>query len=236
MQKYGQYCPAAKALEVVGDRWTLLIIRDLLKGYSHFNELERSLPGISRSLLAARLRHLQHSGLVEKHVRPAGRKTTEYRLTQAGYELLDVINALVVWGAKWAFDEPTPEELDPVLLMWQMRSRVNVEHLPAQRVVVQFDFHGAETATFWLIMAADDVTICLTDPGYEIGLLVTADLSAYYQLWAGRIRYHEAIDEYGIKVEGMPQLVRAFPKLFAWSHSADDVYSARRLQTAERAG
>jgi DNA-binding HxlR family transcriptional regulator len=227
MQKYGQYCPAAKALEVVGDRWTLLIVRDMLKGYSHFNELERNLPGISRSLLASRLRHLQESGLIEKRINPAGRRTTGYFLTQAGYDLLDVINALVIWGAKWAFDEPTPEELDPVLLMWWMRSRVNVDQLPAERVVVQFDFHGAETAQFWLVMTVQDVTVCLTDPGYEIGVLVTADLSAYFQLWAGRIRYHEAISEYGISVEGMPQLVRAFPNLFAWSHSADDVHSAR---------
>jgi DNA-binding HxlR family transcriptional regulator len=234
MSKYGQYCPVAKALEILGDRWTLLIIRDMLAGMSHFNDLERGLPGISRALLADRLRHLQQSGVIVKRTINSRRKSTEYQLTQAGKELMDVIGSLVVWGANWAFGDPTPDELDPVLLMWWMRNRVNTDRLPEHRVVVQFDFTGAETVTFWLVLTTGDVTICLTDPGYEINVLVTADLSAYFQLWAGRIAYNQALRDYGIKVEGLPRFVRAFPNWFAWSQAADEVYNAAMLNTVNQ--
>jgi DNA-binding HxlR family transcriptional regulator len=227
MSKYGQYCPVAKALEILGDRWTLLIIRDMLSGMRHFNDLERGLPGISRALLANRLRQLQQAGIVEKRLNGSGRQTTEYHLTRAGQELADVITSLVVWGANWAFGDPTPEDLDPVLLMWWMRNRVRVDQLPEHRVVVQFDFYGAATVSFWLILTQSDVTICLTDPGYEVNVLVTADLATYFKLWAGRISYREALNDYGVRVEGIPRLVRAFPTWFAWSLAADEVGRAR---------
>src|SRR6185437_12260516 len=126
----GQYCPIAKSLEILGDHWTLLIVRELLLGTRHFNDLERGLPRISRALLASRLRHLQRAGIIEKHIRGSGRTTTEYELTQAGRELFNVINSLKTWGEAWAFGDPTPEELDPVLLMWRLRSQVNRDQLP----------------------------------------------------------------------------------------------------------
>jgi DNA-binding HxlR family transcriptional regulator len=227
MSKYGQYCPVAQALEIIGDRWTLLIIRDMLTGTTHFNDMERSLPGISRALLAKRLRHLQEVGVIEKQVNGSGRKTTEYHLTEAGSELHIVINSLLSWGATWAFGDPSPEQLDPLLLMWWIRNRVNTDCLPEGRVVVQFDFRGAKTVTYWLVLAAEDVTLCLTDPGYEINVLVTADLAMFFKLWLGRISYGEAITDFDIKVEGIPQFVRAFPNWFAWSPAAAVVRAAR---------
>ena len=217
MSKYGQYCPVAKSLEILGDRWTLLILRDLLTGTTHFNDLERGLPGISRALLANRLRHLQRAGLIEKRIIGSLRQSTEYQPTQAGQELLPVLGALRVWGEAWAFGEPTPEELDPVLLMWWMRRRVNIALLPEQRIVVQFNFHGAAKVSFWLILTRADVTICLTDPGYEINVLVTADLAAYYKLWAGRINYLHALRDFNIQIDGTPSMVRAFPDWFGWN-------------------
>lgn len=223
MSKYGQYCPVARSLEILGDRWTLLIVRDMLFGAKHFNELERGLPGISRSLLTTRMQQLQQAGIIKKHLNDAGRNTTEYHLTQAGQELLNIIIALQVWGDAWAFGDPTPEELNPVLLMWQMRSRVKVDQLPEFRVVVQYDFCGAMRATFWLILTTEDVALCLTDPGYEINLLITADLVATFKLWAGRINYQEALDDCLIKVDGIPGLVDAFPKWFGWDGAAPEV-------------
>ena len=217
MPKYGQYCPVAKALDILGDRWTLLIIRDMLTGTRHFNGLERGLPRISRALLASRLRQLQRAGVIEKRLNGSGRKTTEYELTQAGQELFHVIMSLRAWGETWAFGDPTPEELDPILLMWWLHNRVNVGQLPDHRVVVQFDFHGAVTVTFWLILTKDDVSLCLTDPGFEINVLVTAELAAFFKLWGGRISYHEALNKYDVSVEGVPSLVRTFPQRFGWS-------------------
>lgn len=216
MSKYGQYCPVAKSLEILGDRWTLLIVRDMLTGTTHFNDLERGLPGISRALLASRLKLLQRAGIIEKRLVSGGRSTTSYQLSPAGQQLLPVITSLWTWGESWAFGDPTPEELNPVLLMWWLRSRAERDLLPAKRIVAQFDFHGAAEVSFWLILKRDDVTLCLTDPGYDINLLVTADLATLFRVWGGRIQYREALACQGIAVAGVPALVRAFPRWFGW--------------------
>lgn len=228
MWKYGQYCPVAQALEVLGDRWTLLIIRDMILGTKHFNHLERGLPGISRGLLAKRLKHLQAAGVIEKRFN-AGRTSTEYHLTEAGYALENVINSLLIWGTQWVFGDPRPEDLNSGLLMWWMHKRVNTERLPEGRVVVQFNFYGAETVTYWLVLTAEEVNLCLTDPGFELNLLVTADLAAFFKVWLGRISYQEALDADQVRVEGAPRLTRAFPNWFALSAAAPEVRNARVL-------
>lgn len=231
MSKYGQYCPVAQALDILGERWTLLIIRDMLTGTVHFNALQRGLPGLSRGLLAKRLRQLELAGLIKKQTSAAGRHTTAYYLTAAGQALYPVIESLLNWGATWAFGDPSPEELDPLLLMWWMRNRVYLEHLPDERVVVQYDFYGAETCTYWLMLTRSDVSVCLTDPGYDLTLLVTADLATFFKLWLGRIGYDEAIDAYGVRVDGLPRYVRAFPSWFTWSPAAAAVRAARAAAT-----
>jgi DNA-binding HxlR family transcriptional regulator len=215
MRTYGQYCPLAHSLELLGDRWTLLIIRDLMKGIRHFNDLERGLPGISRGLLSQRLRHLEKVGVIEKRF-TTGRRSTEYHLTQAGYDLEQSIHALWLWGTQWAFVEPTPEELKSPLLMWRIHKEVNLEHLPEEQVVVQFNFYGAERSSYWLVLKPDDVSLCLTNPGFEVNVLVTADLSAFFQVWAKRISYYEALRQDKISIEGAPGLIRAFPDWFDW--------------------
>lgn len=182
MYHYGQYCPVAKAVEILGDRWTLLIVRDMLSGTCHFNELARGLPGISRALLSERLDRLQRVGLVEKQEVSQGRHTTSYQLTQAGRELSAVIESLLQWGARWAFEEPQREELDPILLMWWMRNSVRVQALPEERLVVQMHFTGAVDATHWLVLKPEDVSVCITHPGFDIDVWVTADISTFYQV------------------------------------------------------
>jgi DNA-binding HxlR family transcriptional regulator len=234
MYQYGQYCPIARAAEILGDRWTLLIVRDLLLGIRHFNDLERGLPGISRALLSGRLRRLQRMGLLEKRVTHDDRRTTEYVLTEAGRELQSVINALMMWGATWAFGGPRTEELDPVLLLWWMHDRVIMERLPDQRIVIQFDFYGQRRESLWLLIADDDVSVCLTNPGYEVNVVVTADLSVFYQLWLGHISYREAISEYGVKIDAAPAYVRAFHRWFSWSPVAPTVRAAMHRQLAQQ--
>src|SRR5918996_5250318 len=123
MHRYGQYCPVARVAEILADRWTVLIVRELLADVSHFNKLERGLPGISRSLLAERLRRLVQSGVLERHAAKRGKRIA-YRLTPAGRELQQMIETLGDWGARWAFGNPRPNELDPIVLLWWMRRRV----------------------------------------------------------------------------------------------------------------
>lgn len=226
MSKYGQYCPVARSLEILGDRWTLLIVREFLIGMSHFNDLERGLPGISRPLLAQRLRQLQKAGIIEKLNTKGGRQTTAYQLTPAGWELQKVMDGLMVWGEAWAFSEPTPEELDPVLLMWRLRNEVMKERLPDGRVVIQYDFRVRGKGYFWLVLTQADVTLCLTDPGYEVNVWVSADLAIFYKMYWGRITYGEALQDYGMRVEGTAPLVAAFPDWFAW-HSANGIRAVR---------
>ncbi len=231
MRSYGQYCPVAHAAEIVADRWTPLILRELLAGSRHFNELEHGLPGIPRSLLAERLRRLQRAGVVERRVTGSPR-ATEYHPTPAGWELRGVIEALGEWGARWAFGEPDPRELDPGLLLWRMRRRVNFERLPPRRVVVEFDFRGARTSSYWLVLDPAEVSVCLHDPGFEIDLLVTADIAVFYRVWLGRMTLAEALRDDAVQLDGAPALRRAFSSWFAWSPFADAVRAAAAASTA----
>src|SRR5262249_55524666 len=96
------------------------------------------------------------------------------------------------------------------------RGDAQSDRLPQKLVIVQYNFHGSHVSTYWLILTAADVSLCLTDPGYGIDVMVTADLATYYKLYYGRISYREAIEDYSITIEGIPQLVRAFPGWFAW--------------------
>jgi DNA-binding HxlR family transcriptional regulator len=234
MYKYGQYCPVAKAAEILGDRWTLLIVRDLLTGTCHFNALERGLPGISRGLLAERLRRLQRMGVVEKLDRGKGPRQTEYRLTRAGQELRTVIESLLTWGARWAFGQPEANDLDPILLLWWMRSRVRVEQLPQQRVVVQFDFRGAVNESYWLVLTRQDVSVCLTHPGFDLDVLVTADLAAFFRIWLGHMDFTVALQEGLVEIEAIPALAHDFPHWFAYSTAAATVRAVTATVLAEQ--
>lgn len=135
---------------MLGDRWTILIIRDMLLGARHFNEMARGLPGISRSLLSERLRQLEESGLVERRV--GGERFTEYHLTKAGQDLERLMETLIEWGTKWGFHDPTPDELDPKLLLWWVQGRINLNRIPQGRTVIQFDFRGGDKGSYWLVL------------------------------------------------------------------------------------
>jgi DNA-binding HxlR family transcriptional regulator len=214
-----------KAVEILGERWTLLIVRELLDGVHRFNHLERSLPGISRALLAQRLRHLERSGVVERRVTADGHATA-YHLTPAGEELQQLVDVLVAWGARWAFGEPDTADLDPLLLLWWMRDRIHHQCLPSRRVVVQFDFRGARTRMLWLVMDRGDVSVCEQHPGFDIDVLVTADIAALYRVWLGRSTLAEAMRSGSVELDGQPALIGAFPGWFAWSSVADVVRAA----------
>ena len=226
MFSYGQYCPVAMATEILGDRWTLLIIRDLLTGVSHFNDLQRGLPGISRGLLSGRLKRLVEAGIITRSGGEPGRKTF-YALTPAGQDLQDVINALLLWGSRYAFADPRADQLDPLLLLWWMRDRVHRHRLPQARVVIQFCFDERPRETYWLLLTVDDSSICLTHPGFDVDLWVTGSLAAFFKVWMGKLEYAEALAPGGIEVQGEAALERAFPGWFAWSLAAPAIRACR---------
>jgi DNA-binding HxlR family transcriptional regulator len=229
MHLYGQYCPVARAAEILADRWTVLIVRELLAEVSHFNELERGLPRISRTLLSERLRRLEQAGVVERRAAPGGRRT-EYRLTRAGRELQRIIDDLGQWGARWAFGDPRPNELDPIVLLWWMRRRVRQKRIGSRRVVIQFDFRGCPTQGYWLLIEPNDVSVCLKHPGHDVDLVVSADIMAFYRVWLGRATLAEAVRRDQVRLDGTPADIRAFPQWFAWSPMARAVRAALPTQ------
>jgi DNA-binding HxlR family transcriptional regulator len=225
MYRYGQYCPVARAAEIVADRWTVLIVRELLADVNHFNELERGLPHISRALLVERLKRLERTGVLERRVLSHG-KQTEYRLTAAGRELQKLIDTLGEWGARWSFGEPRPDELDPVILLWWMRRRVALHSIPQRRTVIEFDFRSARKQRYWLLLEPTDVSVCLRHPGFDVDVMVSADILALYRVWLGRATLAEALHRKQVRLEGSPADLRAFPRWFTWSPMAGTVRAA----------
>lgn len=225
MHPYGQYCPVARAAEILADRWTLLIVRELLADVRHFNELERGLPHISRTLLAERLRRLEQMRVLERRATSRGRPT-EYRLTAAGRELQQIIDQFGEWGARWAFGPPRPNELDPIILLWWMRRRVAADRISRPRVVIQFDFRRAPPQSYWLLIEPNDVSVCLKDPGFDVDVIVTSDVMTFYQVWLGRLSLANAVRRKLVHLDGAPTDIRAFPNWFTWSPMADSVRAA----------
>ncbi|MGH2611338.1 MAG: winged helix-turn-helix transcriptional regulator, partial [Tepidiformaceae bacterium] len=160
LRLYGQYCPIARTSEILGDRWTPLILRELSLGVTGFNAIARGLPGISRAILVDRLRALERSGLTRREEGP-GPQTVSYNLTEAGTDFTSVLDAMAAWGFRWAFGEPRAEELDPWLLLWWMRRCSRPERLPRDGVSIQFDFAGDCAVSYWLLMERTEVTACL---------------------------------------------------------------------------
>ena len=173
MRGYAQYCPIAKASEILGDRWTLLIVREMLGGAKGFNELQRGSPGISRSVLTDRLRSLERAEIVGRRTGPKGR-TLWYQLTPGGCDLEPVVQAIGEWGVTWSVTDPRPEELDPYLLIVWMARHVHREQLPPGRTVLQFDFRDP-VERYWMVLELSEVSVCLQHPGFDIDLKVTVD-------------------------------------------------------------
>lgn len=214
MRGYGQFCPVAKACEVVAERWTPLVLRELFCGSSRFNDLHRGVPLMSRSLLTRRLRELEDAGVIER--RPGRQGSSEYRLTAAGEELRPVVEQLGTWGQRWAPPGPAPDDLDASLLMWDLHRRLEVGRLPARRVVVLFEFRNvprgqAARRLWWLVADRGDVDLCIKDPGFTVDLEVHADLAGFTRVWMGRLSFAEALRVGLVRLEGPRDLARSFP-------------------------
>jgi len=224
MKGYGQFCPIAVACEVFAERWTPLIVRELLAGARRFEEIRRCVPLISRSLLAQRLRELEDAGVVASRPLPSGRGR-EYQPTRAAEELRSVIDQLGAWGQRWAPGQFDPENLDMTMLMWNVRRRIHLRRLPARRVVLRFDFRGVPARlrsfrTCWLVLERKGVDVCLKDPGFDVDLVVAADAGTLARVWTGAVSFAEAIRSGGLGLEGPRDLVRAFPSWLQLSHYA----------------
>lgn len=226
MRGYGQFCPIAKASEVLGERWTHLVIRELIAGSTSFSDLRRGVPLMSPSLLSARLKSLEHAGIVDRVEDDDG---VSYRLTEAGQELKPIIMQLGVWGHRWVRSQLTPDDLDPSLLIWDIQRNIDVDRLPPERTVLLFEFgdYDRKLRYFWLVVSDGDVDVCLKDPGHEVDLHILTDTKTLTGVWMGDLSLRRALQTNLIRLHGASGLKRNISSWLGRNYYAD-VRPARR--------
>jgi DNA-binding HxlR family transcriptional regulator len=218
MSSYGQFCPVAKAMEVLDERWTLLIVRELLLGSSHFNDLRRGVPKMSPALLSKRLKSLQRAGIVERR-EIDGR--TSYSLTQSGQELAGVVHALSAWGTRWV-GELGEDDLDPHLLMWDMRRTVPIDAWPRARTVVEFHLRGVapKASRWWMVVSEGQADVCDFDHGFDVTATVDTSLRTLTEVWRGDTSWSRALLEGDLSLAGPTDVRRLIPAWFGQGTSA----------------
>jgi DNA-binding HxlR family transcriptional regulator len=211
-ESYGQFCPVAQAAEVLTERWTLLVLRELLMGSTRFNELQRGVPRMSSSLLSKRLREMERSNLITREPLE-GERGHAYRLTPAGEALGPLVVALGTWSRDWLKREISEEEADPALLMWDLRRSLRLDRLPAERVVVFFRYRDAEEGkrAWWLVAKGEGADLCFTDPGFPIDMQVDAEARAMAEVWIGQVELGAAVRSRRVRLSGPDHLVRSLP-------------------------
>lgn len=218
---YGQFCPVAKACEVVTERWTPLVILQMFVGSQRFSDIHRGVPLMSRTLLSKRLQELEQAGIIDRTDSGSGHDL--YQLTPAGEELAPLIVQLGNWGKKWTRSEFTARELDAGLLMWDMQRRIDMKALPVGRTVVHFLYQDAPISRrrWWLLMDPESVGLCIVDPCLEPDLKVTTKVGVMTGIWMGDLSYGEAIQSGDLEVVGPSSLRQRFPAWLRLSYYAD---------------
>lgn len=220
---YSQFCPVAMAAEVLCSRWTVLIIRELLSGSTRFNDLRRGVPRMSPTLLSKRLKELEKAGVIEA-VFSGRRKTVEYRLTQAGEELRSIVLGIGTWGQRWVESQLSLKNLDPSLLMWDMRRRLNPTPLPPGRCTLKFHFPEVKPGQqdWWLVIDNGKVDLCGFDPGFEIDLYISGSLKAMTSIWMGLSSVKEELAHAKLDLVGDKNIAVAMQKWLGLSVFAQE--------------
>lgn len=218
MGGYGQHCPVAKAAEVLDGRWTLLVLRELIVGNTHFNQIHRGVPRMSRTLLSKRLRELERDGVV---VRRDHGDVPTYGLTPAGEELLPVLEAIGEWGVRW-LSSLSAQDLDPAVLMVEVERGIAHHALPPGRTVLALTFRDAqpELRHWWLVLSRDEVDVCDEDPGFGTDVAIDTPLHTFVRVWRGDVGWDEALGGQGMRVHGPTHLRRQVSEWFQLSHFA----------------
>lgn len=211
---YGQFCPIARASELLAERWTPIIVRNLLNGCHTYNEIRQGAPGIPTALLSRRLDQLEHAGIIERNHNPTGRGST-YQLTAMGEALRPVCDAMGQWGARWL--EIEPHHLDPAYVLWATTKLVDVDRIPTGTTVVRFALRDESHPNYWLILRRPQPELCTKGVGYVEDLLCETDAQTLVQLHLERITYNTARRTRMLKLTGPAPLAKAFPNWFRTS-------------------
>jgi DNA-binding HxlR family transcriptional regulator len=193
MMRYGQFCPIAKASEIVAERWMPLVLHELLAGSVRFNDIRRGVPLMSPTLLSKRLKELTRVGLVER--RACGPRGHEWHLTEAGKALGPVVLQLGEWGVRYAQDPLQDDELDVTVLMWNLRRRVDPGVFGSGRLTVRFEFTDVAAAKrrWWVVNDRGATDLCATDPGFPVDIYVTTDIRTMIAIWFGKLSLDAAV-------------------------------------------
>jgi DNA-binding HxlR family transcriptional regulator len=223
MRAYGQFCPVARTAELFAERWTPIIVRNLLNGCRTFSEIRQGAPGIPTALLAQRLDALERAGILAREPALSGRGAS-YRLTEKGRELKAVCDAMGQWGAKWL--EIEPHHMDPAYVLWATTRLVDVEKLPDRTVVVRFDMRDRPQERYWMVLRKPQPELCTKGTGYTEDIVARTDSACLIDIHLKRTTYRAALRDERLVLEGMPKLTRAF---FSWIRPSPyaDVASTR---------
>ena len=216
MISYGQFCPVAQASKLLCERWTLIVVRELIAGGTRFTQLKKGVPLMSPSLLSSRLKQLAKAGVIDIRGDKGDRS---YTLTPAGRELRPLIEMLGAWGHRWAPSNLSKGDLDAGLLMWDMRRSVDPEVFPRRRIVVQFEYPDAPNGGrhWWLVSENGEIDLCSSDPGYDVDILIKSALRAITSVWICQQTFREAVKKGDINVSGDSRLIS---KLQDWLRSS----------------
>ena len=219
---YGQFCPVSMAAEILCTRWTVLVLRELLCGSARFNNLRRGVPKMSPTLLSKRLKELEAARVIVAV--PKGKNTVEYRLTEAGEELRPLVMAIGGWGQRWVETRLSLKNLDPSLLMWDMRRHLDPRPMPEHRCTIQFLYPelSAASGSWWIVVENGAAQLCSTDPGYEIDLLVQGSLRSMTMIWIGLSSVANELAAGHLKVEGDQKLARTLQQWLGLSPFAKE--------------
>ena len=211
MTVYGQFCPVAQAAEIIAERWTPLVLRELIMGSHRFNEIHRGVPLMSPTLLSKRLTTLEDAGVIEKRSAETG-NASEYHLTPAGEELEPVIISMGAWGTRWVRREVKRDELDASVLMWDVQRQVNPEYFDGKRTVVHFEFRGVQHGKhlWWLVIEQDQVDMCLKPPGFDVDLTIVAEIRSMVAVWRGDKTIRQALAAEEVRFDGPESWIKDF--------------------------
>lgn len=216
MNSYGQFCPLAQATQLLCERWTLIIVRELIAGSTRFNQLKKGAPLMSPTLLSTRLKQLAEAGVINI-IGSKGNYT--YNLTSAGLELRPIVELLGAWGHRWVRSNLNNGDLDAGLLMWDMRRSVDPAVFPSRRIVVQFEYPDASKGArhWWLVTENGEIDLCLNDPGHDVDVEIKCSLKTMTEIWICQQHFSDAVRKGKVKVIGDPKLTN---KLQDWLRSS----------------
>lgn len=220
MNGYGQFCPIAKASEVVSERWTILVIRELGAGSDSFNDLRKGLPLMSPSLLSTRLKSLERAGVIDRRQNSKG---VRYQLTEAGEELATIVWQLGTWGQRWIRSKLGKDDLDPSLLMWDIHRTMKTDYFKARRTTLLFEFsdYTSKLRRWWLVVTNGEVDVCMKDPGYNVDLHITSSVKTLTRYWMGDISMSKALREKLMNLSGDAGLKRDIKQWLRQNYYAD---------------